>query len=389
MFDWIQEHAGTIVLVLVLLSALFVLYGLTLRRRGRDSRREYREGTTGRPSESGRDPRSEPVRLGEVKNAAPTKKPEPERRPMGGRLFPEAPDSEDERPTERPVGAESPEAGYSIPLGARPSRPQRVEFTVFAPERISVGSLFLIDVWAYLPEQYSQVSKKAHEQGKEGLGGKSGVPVQPGSHLTITLDVEGMTIKDPVDTIDWDGLPANASFTVYAPPESAPGGYSGKALIAAEGLVIAKVAFIVTLAEQPSDKPADGSSKAFYLKTAFASYAGQNREEVLSRVQGMKKVAPDLDVFVDSITLQAGQRWAEQLEEHVPSKDIFYLFWSAPASRSTWVEKEWRLALQRRGLDYISPVPLEPPDRVPPPAELGALHFNDPLLPHIQAARRK
>jgi len=72
------------------------------------------------------------------------------------------------------------------------------------------------------------------------------------------------------------------------------------------------------------------------------------------------------------------------MEEHVPTKDTFYLFWSQPAARSVWVEREWRFALSRRGLNYIDPVPLEEPDCAPPPQELSELHFSDAYIAYIK-----
>jgi hypothetical protein len=56
------------------------------------------------------------------------------------------------------------------------------------------------------------------------------------------------------------------------------------------------------------------------------------------------------------------------------------------AKSSEWVEKEWRWALQAKGKDFINPIPLETPDLAPPPQELAASHFNDPLLAFIPAA---
>ncbi|MCI0559859.1 MAG: toll/interleukin-1 receptor domain-containing protein [Nitrososphaera sp.] len=165
--------------------------------------------------------------------------------------------------------------------------------------------------------------------------------------------------------------------------------YAGRALIGYQGITIAKVVFVVSVARQEPSEYVDRSAGAVYPRTAFASYASENREEVLSRIQGMKKIAPDLDIFVDVLSLRSGQNWQAKLEEHVPKKDIFYLFWSQPAACSEWVEREWRLALQRRGLNYIDPVPLEEPDRAPPPQELSALHFSDAYVAYIAYERLK
>jgi hypothetical protein len=44
------------------------------------------------------------------------------------------------------------------------------------------------------------------------------------------------------------------------------------------------------------------------------------------------------------------------------------------------VEKEWRCALKARGLSFIDPVPLAPPDVAEPPEELKKKHLNDWVL---------
>ena len=83
-------------------------------------------------------------------------------------------------------------------------------------------------------------------------------------------------------------------------------------------------------------------------------------------------------------TSRSGEDWEKKLGNHVPNKDIFYLFWSRFAANSKWVEREWRLALSKRGLDYIDPVPLEDIRDAPPPSELKALHFNDSYISYIE-----
>jgi len=90
-------------------------------------------------------------------------------------------------------------------------------------------------------------------------------------------------------------------------------------------------------------------------------------------------------VFLDVASLRSGQRWQEQLHEAVTKRDIFYLFWSQHAKESRWVDWEWRTALAARGIDFIDPVPLAPPEEVPPPRELAEhLHFNDWVLAFLR-----
>ena len=94
----------------------------------------------------------------------------------------------------------------------------------------------------------------------------------------------------------------------------------------------------------------------------------------------MCKMAPQLDIFLDVDSLRSGRKWEQELWKVIPSSDVFYLFWSDNARRSEWVEKEWRCALNTRGIDFIDPFPLASPEKVPPPPELASKHFNDKWL---------
>ena len=118
-------------------------------------------------------------------------------------------------------------------------------------------------------------------------------------------------------------------------------------------------------------------------RSAFASYASEDRAEVLSRVQGMVAVNKNMDVFVDAINIRAGQDWEESLLKHLLKAAVFYLFWCRHAISPDWVTKEWHLALETKGEDFIDPVPLENPEVAPPPRQLSRKHFNDPLLAFI------
>ncbi len=268
--------------------------------------------------------------------------------------------------------------------------PQRVEFAVFSPRKISKGSTFILDVWAYLPEFYNSILLFARELGRDALiGRKIGVPIEKGAILGITVEVLGLEMVDSFDTIIWEGQTTNASFSINVPHSISMGEFPGKVIIKCQGITIAKLLFVISVTSTEDSEYNNRSTTTIYPKSAFASYASENREEVFSRIHGMKKVAPDLDVFVDVFSLRSGENWKEKLEQHVPTKDLFYLFWSHYAAQSEWVEREWRLALGMRGLDYIDPVPLESIDQAPPPLELQAIHFADAYVNYIQYLRLK
>jgi hypothetical protein len=123
--------------------------------------------------------------------------------------------------------------------------------------------------------------------------------------------------------------------------------------------------------------PEDITVAVTRIRSAFASYASQDRSRVVARIQGMQKVLPDLEVFLDVLSLRSGERWKERLEKEILARDVLFLFWSPAAMSSEYVEWEWRQALALRGLEFIDPIPLESPEKAPPPDELKGKHFRD------------
>jgi hypothetical protein len=145
------------------------------------------------------------------------------------------------------------------------------------------------------------------------------------------------------------------------------------------GLQIARVPLQILVAAKAA-AVAPTTQPLHHIRKAFASYASPDRDEVLGRVQGMQKIVPDLNVRMDVVTLRSGEDWEKKLWQLIPESDVFYLFWSAAAKASPWVEREWRCALRTRGEEFIVPVPLVSPEEVRPPNELSKKHFSDWIL---------
>src|SRR5205807_2146204 len=138
----------------------------------------------------------------------------------------------------------------------------------------------------------------------------------------------------------------NATFNVTIPPGASRGEKQGMATIHIEGLQIAKLHFIIRVGRRLG-RLSRWRTKARALslreerhRKAFASYATADRDDVLARIQGIQKAAPELDIFLDVLKLRSGQDWEQKLWNEIPANDIFYLFWSKSASKSKWVEKE-------------------------------------------------
>jgi TIR domain len=263
-----------------------------------------------------------------------------------------------------------------------------VNFSVFAPGIIRPAQQLLLDLWVHLPTQTDKVTSLTQEFARDRrLGVKPWVAVTHGAALNVVLDLPSLRIKDPRNTIFWNGEPDYASFVVEVPADVVVGAHPGQVIITASGIPIAKVTFCLPIEAEGTrveKAPRELPAVRHQPHSAFASFSGRDRKDVLGRVQGMTKVCQDIDVFVDVLSLRSGQDWELQIRQQIPTRDVFYLFWSFHASRSKEVEKEWRIALEMRGLDFIDPIPLTDPRVSPPPKELARLHFNDLYIAQIQ-----
>ena len=266
----------------------------------------------------------------------------------------------------------------------------RVCFSLTAPATLEPGASYALDVWAYLGAQRTEVMNLARQsQGSDKIQvkTKSGVIVTRGTVLTVHVAIPTLEVADPEDTICWEGEIGNATFPVSVPTQARPGPHAGTATFHVGQFPLAKLHFALEVGRETA-AVAPVAARELRSKSAFASYASEDRAEVVGLVRGMRKVAPDLDIFVNFFSLRSGERWEERLLEEIARRDTLYLFWSQAASRSPWVDREWRTALRLRGVAGIDPIPLASPEEVPPPSELAQhLHFNDWLLAFTRGRR--
>lgn len=257
-----------------------------------------------------------------------------------------------------------------------------VHFSVTSPSTVRPGYSFVVGIYAHLKKQIKEVierAQKAVPEGERSITTQGPLRVERGTMLTVRLRIEEFIVDPAEGAILWNGEIGNVTFGVGVPQEAKRGRRVGTATISANGFQIGTIFFELHVGSRPTSVK-QIRAKVRQHRTAFASYASPDRREVMKRIQGMQKAAPRLDVFVDVDSLRSGQHWWQEIQKVVPSRDVFYLFWSASASTSQWVEEEWRCALAQRGLDFIDPCPLVSPVDVPPPTELESLHFFDRWL---------
>jgi kumamolisin len=294
-------------------------------------------------------------------------------------------------------GSAKPPALYSVashpaPRFEVPGRllVDNVHFTLTGQNVLGAGRACELLFWVHVEQQKAAVLEGASAAlglpiSEMSVKSEGPYPLQRGSRLSVRMKIEGLRCLDSHKWITWTGEIGSTAFVVEVPANASEGTYAGSASIRLSGCEIAKMSFVVRVGPPRLDLGEIPSHTTAH-RSAFASYASQDRVEVLNRVQGMEAAYKGLNVFVDVAALRSGQNWERELSQRVSDADVFYLFWCRHASKSEWVSKEWHWALQAKGEDFIDPIPLETPEFAPAPQELAAKHFNDPLLAFIAAA---
>jgi hypothetical protein len=195
-----------------------------------------------------------------------------------------------------------------------------------------------------------------------------------GTEVMVRLAAQGATVEPACLSFAWDGRRRVLRFDVTVEP-----GLTARRLVLRFDLFVAGVQ-VASLRPELALAASAGPAIARELevkapKTAFASYASEDRKEVIGRVRSVE-ISTGMDVFVDCLSLHPGQRWRQELEKEIARRDVFWLFWSRHASASEYVDWEWQTALRQKSLGGILPHPLEPADLAPPPPELAELHFG-------------
>jgi TIR domain-containing protein len=273
-------------------------------------------------------------------------------------------------------------------IGQSP-QPDIVDFTVFSSPTLSRGDKELIQVFVHIPRLAREAAWLARQSNETATsrGFRSlEVDLQRGVELVFSLSVPGLIVEDEMQSLTWRGRTDRVQFAVSVPDDCRIGALIGKVTISHDSIPIGQLRFKLSIVE-PTRADTRRTSEALgqeakRYETAFISYASQDRDKVLARVQMLRPLG--VRFFQDVLELSPGDRWERQLYRYIDHSDLFLLFWSSAARNSEWVLKEVRYALARKGEDEsappdIYPVILEGPPIVPPPPELAHLHFEDRL----------
>lgn len=212
---------------------------------------------------------------------------------------------------------------------------------------------------------------------------RSGVlQVQQGAAVRIELDSPDLKLTDNTQTQTWLGEYLRFDFALLLPEDYPKRQVLFSAKVFINDLIATRLTFLVDCST-PNIQVIDPLRQD--VLSAFMSYAKEDRPQAAAILLGMQKARPDLNVFFDVESLRSGENWQAALPLEIARRDIFFLCWSHYAKESAWVHQEWNCALAVKGLSCIEPIPLESPDRCPPPPELDGKQFNDRLLYIIHA----
>ncbi len=271
-------------------------------------------------------------------------------------------------------------------LKPEPTTVDSVQFSAVFQEKAEKGRYLPVNIIMY-EDAYRSVVDFAKESiklgSKEVHGGYH--DIERNSSIKVVLSSPDVSIGEQAEERVWNGKYLNFEFAVMFPDDYNKKQALLKAAVYVNGVILTRLNLIVDYEE--GCKP-DVSITRSDVKSVFVSYASQDRDRVAARIQGMKKVREDLDIFFDIENLKSGQIWEEKLKSEIENRDMLYLCWSKHARESEWVDKEWRYALEKKGEDCIDPIPIDAPEECPPPAELNKKHFNDKMLYIIKAIEK-
>lgn len=253
----------------------------------------------------------------------------------------------------------------------------QVDFSAIVPKTMKAGGYSMIQVVMYEKDFRDEVDaliKAAEEPVYETRSGKVTAPRN--AKVRIVLSSPDVNIDDGMEEGEWSGGYLVFGFPVQLPVDFGKHQVLFVATVYIQGVIATKLKFVASCTGNGSLNP---HVQRRDVNSAFISYASEDRPCVINIVQGMQKVRPDLDVFLDVAKLRSGEDWERRLYKEIDDRDVLYLCWSRHAKKSKWVGREWRYAFNTKGIEGIEPVPIESAETCPPPKALSKLHFNDYL----------
>ena len=279
-------------------------------------------------------------------------------------------------------------AALSFPIGR--GIEDEVNCTLYAPKKVSRGAQFLVQVFLHSEDEQIVLENLAVSADDSSTFRSTSVlqeMIQRKSRIDFNLSIPGLIIDEASLSTNWKGHVTFVQFGVAVPRDISNTDLIGRVIVVANSIPVGELKFKIKIQTSKSEdallKASPSTKKLRRFRQAFISYASQDRNEVLKRVQMLHLTS--IKYFQDLLSLESGQIWEKYVYEYITRCDVFFLFWSSAASRSEWVRKEILYALEvqetrKDALPEIIPVIIEGPPPAKPPEELKFLHFNDRFM---------
>jgi len=249
-----------------------------------------------------------------------------------------------------------------------------------APNIVNPGSSFLTRFVAYHPDLEADLNVQLNQLDPRSTHrlDTARASWEVGTIVKVKVYGENFLVDPEEDEFQWGGEKHILDFRVNV-DKSAIGPRDLKFDIYVENLRICRIWMPLDVSGKSSDKIQSKTVNS--PRTAFASYASQDRLRVLDRVATLE-IHCGLQVFLDCISMRPNAKWRELLPDMVLESDQLLLFWSKHARDSIWVDREWRIAFKQKGIDGIEIHPLlSNYEEAKLPHELADLtHGGDPVM---------
>lgn len=221
---------------------------------------------------------------------------------------------------------------------------------VNSPKSLRKGQQFFMEITATARDDVP-TPESSREIGENDLGTQISFQFSPSK-------VEFVHQEPVPPRIDWKGTPDSVRFHLVCPSTVSEDTCRETVDVFAEGIRIGSLQLDLHFSDSgPDPKPVISQFEP--VRSAYACYAPEDRYEALGRIQGVKRVLPEMDITVNLEPLRSLDPAGTKLLETISQADHFLLFWSARASTSHFVSAEWHHARSTKGIGSIDVVLIE------------------------------
>ncbi|MBO4666881.1 MAG: toll/interleukin-1 receptor domain-containing protein, partial [Bacilli bacterium] len=252
--------------------------------------------------------------------------------------------------------------------------PASINFLLTSEQKIIKDSNFVLDFYLFTDEYKSTIDKMVNASLSTPV--KEGVVdgIKNDCNISILLSSPDIPSINDEDTYKWSGTFHTSNLCGYVPKDYDRDSFIVVIDIVVDGVRISRIKSNININD---NNPGQLIFNRNDVKRVFFSYSRKDIATVYTIVGRIRRAFNnDIDFFLDVMSLRAGDNWEQRLYKEIDDRDTFCLIWSKHACKSEWVDREWRYALEHKGLSAFSPINLDSNNKkVPIPHELESIHF--------------